>query len=90
MELFSVLVAAYLGLECLANFNQVYAYVNKREPWKITKWSSNLFYKWHPKLGVFVLGAVWYVAMACAAVLAEQDWFIGFLDFWLYTRIPAW
>lgn len=92
MELFSVLVAAYLGLECLANFNQVYAYVNKREPWKITKWSSNLFYKWHPKLGVF-----YYLIMI--ALMVCYTFGMGVIESWLlffmaiiygFTTLFAW
>lgn len=92
MELFSVLVAAYLSLECFANFNQVYAYVNKREPWKITKWSSNLFYKWHPKLGVF-----YYLIMI--ALMVGYTFGMGVIESWLlffmaiiygFTTLFAW
>lgn len=92
MELFSVLIAAYLGLECLANFNQVHSYINKREPWKITKLSANLFYKWHPKLGVF-----YYLIMV--ALMVSYIFYMGVIeDFALFymgmfygiTTIFAW
>ncbi len=92
MELFSVLVAAYLGLECAANFNQVYAYVNKREPWKITTWSSKLFFNWHPKLGVF-----YYLIMI--ALMVGYTFGMGVIESWLlffmaiiygFTTLFAW
>ncbi len=87
-----LLFAALLSFEAVCSLNTIYAASRSKTPWRYTAWTDATFISWWSKLkwGVFVLAAIWYVVMASAAVLAGEDWFIGFLDFWLYTRIPAW